>query len=704
MGEWPAEAAAFTFLAGPEGADGSRRMRTAFQRLRCRAAPRSFPGDCFFGPLQPIHRLGRSCVAMSSAVSKADRSSRPIEVRSGLQQQYPDVYTPAALAAIAALATFNDDRRGLMTARTERRLQRARDRKPIAFLDPKSKIGRTNITVQNARDGQFEGNPIPRDLQRQWIQGTGPAARPGAPTEQSIRNVAYALLSGADGWMFDGEDALGQVATMSLDNQRNLKLAIDKDPLFLKAAEKIAGEMNAWAQGFLGREIIADWRKQLDFTTKIFRARGLHLDDRHIRQADGVGMSASIVDVAIYVTNNHHSLRQAGSSIVLYLPKIQTAEEAALWNDILSALEAHLSLPEGTIRSYVLIEQLEASFQLMEIRAALGKHFVGFNTGRWDYINSVSDAMAWDDKFINPNIDAVTMTYGYMRNYEDRVRRAVNTPDRAGNFALWQGGMEPNIPVGSEEGVATSMKKAIAGAGREQREGASGKWVAHWKMVHIVRPIWETVGQDNQLGREFPRLTYTDQDAAGLTLLEPAPRTVRGARDLLSVALQYGNAFAQGFQAAALKPADYFGNDDVLYLMEDMATGEIRLSILWEWLHKKAKLTEADAAVGVKAGDIFTGELFDRLLDEEYAKLQAAGDRDVHNDSKQTTLPIAREIVQTYVAAAGKLPWYIDLLNINIDNHKLELARQRISQYADGYRRDGTRITENLDFAAPLKS
>ena len=41
-------------------------------------------------------------------------------------------------------------------------------------------------------------------------------------------------------------------------------------------------------------------------------------------------------------------------------------------------------------------------------------------------------------------------------------------------------------------------------------------------------------------------------------------------------------------QAAALKPADFFGNDDVLYLMEDMATGEIRLSILWEWLHKRA--------------------------------------------------------------------------------------------------------------------
>ena len=80
------------------------------------------------------------------------------------------------------------------------------------------------------------------------------------------------------------------------------------------------------------------------------------------------------------------------------------------------------------------------------------------------------------------------MTYGYMRNYEDRVRRAVNTPDRNGNFALWQGGMEPNIPVGSAEGVTRAMQRAVAGGEREQREGASGKWVAHWKMVHIVRP------------------------------------------------------------------------------------------------------------------------------------------------------------------------------------------------------------------------
>ncbi len=630
----------------------------------------------------------------------AGRVTGDLVFRDGIERAYADVLTPEALAALAALAPFNHERRALMASRMQRRLDRARRRVRIDFLDPGATIGRTTIGVQDARDGRFTGSEIPADLTRQWIQGTGPAAKPRASIESSIRNVAYALLSGADGWMFDGEDALGQIQTMSLDNQRNLKLAVAGDPVFLNAAESVAAEMNAWATEFFGRRIVKDWKKQLGFTTKLFRARGLHLDDRQVREVGGAGFSASIVDICLYVVHNHRRLLDSGSSIVLYLPKIQTAEEAALWADMITALELHLGLAVGTVKVYVLVEQLEAAFQLMEIRAVLGRHFVGYNTGRWDYINSVSDALSWDESFINPNIDAITMTYGYMRNYEDRVRRAVNTPDRSGRFALWQGGMEPNIPVGSPEGVSASMKRAVAGAEREQREGASGKWVAHWKMVHIVRPVWEKAGSANQTGRAFPPLSYTSGDADGLTMLEPAPRTVRGARDLISVGLQYGNAFGRGFQAAALKPADWFGADDVLYLMEDMATGEIRLSILWEWLHKGARLTESDPETGVGSGDTFTAALFERLLGEEYAKLKRASNRDVHDDSKETTLPIALQIVEAYVTQRVKPPWYIDLLNVTLDLGDRGTARARVDHYMSAFLADGTRITENLDFEA----
>jgi malate synthase len=43
---------------------------------------------------------------------------------------------------------------------------------------------------------------------------------------------------------------------MSLDNQRNLKLAIHRDPVFLKVAEQVTSEMNTWAKSFFGRETI----------------------------------------------------------------------------------------------------------------------------------------------------------------------------------------------------------------------------------------------------------------------------------------------------------------------------------------------------------------------------------------------------------------------------------------------------------------
>jgi malate synthase len=76
----------------------------------------------------------------------------------------------------------------------------------------------------------------------------------------------------------------------------------------------------------------------------------------------------------------------------------------------------------------------------------------------------------------------------------------------------------------------------------------------------------------------------------------------------------------------------------------------------------------------------------------------------VHDNSKNTTLPISREIAETYVMNDTKLPWFIDLLNINLGNEDLTEARRRIRLLADAFAKDGTRITENLDFNAPSAS
>ena len=163
--------------------------------------------------------------------------------------------------------------------------------------------------------------------------------------------------------------------------------------------------------------------------------------------------------------------------------------------------------------------------------------------------------------------------------------------------------------------------------------------------------------------------------------------------------MQYGNAFEQGFQAAALKPADFFGNDDVLYLMEDMATGEIRLSILWEWLHKNATLTENDDAPVSKPATGSRAEIFERLLTEEYEKLLTSGTAMSTRIRSRPRSPIAREIVD------GLRPRRIQsaLVHRPAEPQPGQLrpdggSRRRIRLLAAAFLKDGTRITENMDW------
>ena len=115
---------------------------------------------------------------------------------------------------------------------------------------------------------------------------------------------------------------------------------------------------------------------------------------------------------------------------------------------------------------------------------------------------------------------------------------------------------------------------------------------------------------------------------------------------------------------------------------------------------KKITVKSPAAAAGVRVGDRLTPELHERLLAEEYEKLRTAGNRDVHDTSKTTTLPVAREIVAAYVTSGVKLPWFIDLLNINLGNHDLAEAKRRIQLFIEEFGSHSRRVTGNIDFDA----
>ena len=105
-----------------------------------------------------------------------------MQIRDHLDTDYSDVYTPEVLTALNSLAELNVERLDVMRKRMERRTERGEKQQPLTFLNPEENIGRTEIKVQDARDGKFVGPEIPADLQRQWIQVPGQGLNPTRPS------------------------------------------------------------------------------------------------------------------------------------------------------------------------------------------------------------------------------------------------------------------------------------------------------------------------------------------------------------------------------------------------------------------------------------------------------------------------------------------------------------------------------------------
>ncbi len=49
----------------------------------------------------------------------------------------------------------------------------------------------------------------------------------------------------------------------------------------------------------------------------------------------------------------------------------------------------------------------------------------------------------------------------------------------------------------------------------------------------------------------------------------------------------------------------------------------------------------------------------------------------------------------------AKAPWYIDLLNLTLDNYDRAECARRVALYLAELRAPGTRVTRNLEFDAP---
>ncbi|MGH2467131.1 MAG: malate synthase, partial [Candidatus Limnocylindrales bacterium] len=321
-----------------------------------------------------------------------------VEVLAPVAPEQAWVLAPEALGFLAQLQRRFESRRSeLLGARVERRARIAAGERPTF----------PEATAALRVDASWRIAPTPADLQERRVEITGPA---------EPKMAINALNSGASVFMADLEDALSPTWANVVGGQATIFDAVRHRLAYTSPDGK----------RYALKERIA---------TLLVRPRGWHLEERHLT-VDGAPMSASLFDAGLFLFHNGAERVARGTGPYLYLPKLEAAAEAALWDDVFTFAEQRLGLPHGITKATVLIETVLAAFEMEEILYALRDHAAGLNAGRWDYIFSVIKKFRSRPDFVLPNRAQVTMTVPFMRAYTELL---VKTCHRRGAHAI--GGM-----------------------------------------------------------------------------------------------------------------------------------------------------------------------------------------------------------------------------------------------------------------------
>ncbi|CAH0219327.1 MULTISPECIES: malate synthase A [unclassified Microbacterium] len=496
-----------------------------------------------------------------------------LTVTGPIRDRFDEILTPDALAFLTELHhRFAHRRHDRMADRLRRRFEIGSGHDPHFRDDTKHIREDADWRVAGAGPG----------LEDRRVEITG-------PTDPKM--TINALNSGAKVWLADQEDATSPTWNNVIGGQLSLR-------------DAIRGELSFTNDQGKTYEVTAE-----QTPTIVMRPRGWHLVEKHLTFIDRTGRSmaasGSLIDFGLYFFHNAKELIEAGRGPYFYIAKLESSEEAKLWDDVFTFAEEYVGIEHGTIRATVLIETLPAAFEMDEILYELRDHCAGLNAGRWDYIFSIiKNYRGRGARFVLPDRSEITMTVPFMRAYTELL---VQTCHKRGAFAI--GGMSAFIPNRRDpEVTASAIEKVSADKKREAGDGFDGTWVAHPDLIPTAQAEFDAVLGDrpNQIDRQREDVRVTAEQLLDLRIGRPI--TAQGVRDNVSVAIRYIEAWLRGLGAVAIDN-----------LMEDAATAEISRSQVWQWIHQDRSTDD---------GTRITPEYIEGLIAEVLAQTtRSVGDR-----------------------------------------------------------------------------
>ena len=443
--------------------------------------------------------------------------------------------------------------------------------------------------TKNIRNSLWKIEDIPNNLKRRHVEITGPG--------NNKRMVINAFNSNANGYMLDLEDSMTPTWNNIINSHNNIHLAITKNLTDQKNTD----------QGIKKYKIT-----NYNPPTFFVRTRGLHMTEHNLKFNNNP-VPATIFDISTFLFHNADYLLKNNRGPYLYIPKLESFEDALLINNIIYDCEKVLSLPKGSVKVTCLIETFPAIFQTEEIIYALRDNIVALNCGRWDYLFSMIKSLG-NQKVMNYR-DELTMDKPFLESY---VNQIVNTCHKRGILAI--GGMSAFIPTNNKEKNKEILDIIIKDKEMEINRGCDGAWVAHPGLIDPIKELFESKITDNQINF----LSEHETDLDNFTNFESSINvTEKELRKNINISLQYISAWLSGNGAVALNN-----------LMEDLATSEISVFQIKQWLNSKHIIENNDDFYDLekdKLNEIINDEFNNFLKDNQvlYANKHFYEARDV---------------------------------------------------------------------------
>ncbi len=485
-------------------------------------------------------------------------------------------------------------------------------------------VGPAPLPPSDATAGDWSVPEVPEELYEPGIEISGPASSTGM--------FINALNPGpggfrAQGDLDDDEDSAGHRLVDTLQAAANRKGAVERTLTYFNAAK---GKKYELAGG--------------DLPFFMHRERGLHLDEPEVL-VDGAPISASILGTALTLFHAGQSQARRGQGIYFYLPKMESAEEAAFWRDFFASSQDLLpGLRSATIRAVALVESVPAAFQMEEILYALGEYSAGLNAARWDFKASILEyvmadpASVWPDRF-----DVDIKTTGFLTRI---FRRLVAICLKRGAVPI--GGMATALPSRDAEVNQVAGEAIRADKQWEAEQGFLRGWVAHiFHMKAAADPFRELRGTGWTPSAEMARPENYPIEITVPKGIVTEAGTRRNARMLLEYLEGWLNGRgAKGIDSLAGQPGKRPA------LMEDLATARISVAQIAQRVIHEARDARTDRKHDFALVKQLLGEELESIL-ELSAATSGSGAAKRYLDSYKIALQWVRNYAELDFRSLG---------------------------------------------------